>query len=383
MADRGHADARPFLVVWTSAEASPAPGRCRSWAARVDVDVDVVGPVRARRVAALLRDGGHAGAVVEITDVRTDPAVAAAIAAAGVPVVGVARRALPDDGGPAGRACTTVIAGRGTGGFVWALWHLHALRTHPPSTVSYGALAAHVGDLRVPVRRPARATVVLVHGGFWRDEWGRDLMDALAVDLSARGYATWNIEYRRLGATGGGWPRTRDDVVQAVTALMTLPGFSADLARTVLLGHSAGAQVALRAAAELRQRGRAPALVVALAGLFDLTAAVDERVGRGSIEAFLGGDPARVPGVYRDASPMAHLPLGVRHLLVHGGADEHVPPRQTDAHDRRVRASGDACETIRDPQADHFTVIDPTMPVWTRTATAIARLLPHVAPEAG
>ena len=36
--------------------------------------------------------------------------------------------------------------------------------------------------------------------------YGLDLMNGLAVDLAKRGYAAWNIEYRRVGNIGGGWP---------------------------------------------------------------------------------------------------------------------------------------------------------------------------------
>lgn len=369
----------PYLVVWTSPQAHVAPPRCQAWAARVGAQALVVGPADAGQVRALLAGGGYAGAVIEITDLSRDRRVAAAVTAAGTSVVGVSRGALSDPGA-VGQACTTVMAGRGTGGFVWALWHLHALRTHPPRTLRYGRHIAQCGDLRVPRSQPPQAIVVLVHGGFWRHEWRRDLMDGLAVDLTARGYATWNIEYRRLGPSGGGWPQSRDDVVDAVTSLTGMPDAPARVDHTVLLGHSAGAHLALHAAAELRRRGRGPALIVALAGVFDPTAAAHSGVGWGSIEAFLGGEPGDAPDVYRDASAAASLPLGVSQILVHGAADEHVPPQQTDDHARRVRDAGDECETVLDDAADHFAVIDPTTPVWASTAAAIARIVPPRAP---
>jgi len=63
---------------------------------------------------------------------------------------------------------------------------------------------------------------VLIHGGFWKDQYGLDLMEPLAEDLAARGWAAWNIEYRRLG-NGGGVPATLDDVSAAIDLLADLP----------------------------------------------------------------------------------------------------------------------------------------------------------------
>ena len=54
--------------------------------------------------------------------------------------------------------------------------------------------------------------VALIHGGFWRTGWDRTLMTPLAVDLARHGIAAWNLEYRRVGQEGGGWPGTLADV---------------------------------------------------------------------------------------------------------------------------------------------------------------------------
>jgi acetyl esterase/lipase len=41
-------------------------------------------------------------------------------------------------------------------------------------------------------------------------------------DLTRRGYATWNIEYRRIGEDGRGWTGTFHDVLDAVNHLSNL-----------------------------------------------------------------------------------------------------------------------------------------------------------------
>jgi acetyl esterase/lipase len=366
------AAAPAYLVARTTDETAALPERCAGWAARAGASVDVVGPAAVPDLRRLLQRDRYAGAAIEIAPLRDDDTLAAAVARAPFPVVGVTRGEAAGAPGAAEAACAATLSGRGTGGFLWALWHLHALHGHPPRTVAYGDAPALVGDLRLPDGDAPAVALVLVHGGFWRHEWGRDLMDALAVDLTSRGYATWNIEYRRVGPTGGGWPQSADDVARAVTALPLLVGDRVDPARVVLLGHSAGAQLALRAAAHLRDRGRAPAQVLAAAGLLDLAAAARGGVGWGSVEAFLGGGPDEIAAVYDAATPVAHLPLGVPQLLVHGDADAHVPFDQSARYRDRAAAAGDTVELVALPGADHFALLDPTSDAWGATVAAMA-----------
>lgn len=363
-----------YVVVRTSERTGALPERCAAWASRTGAHVEVVGPVGRDALSALLDGERYAGIVVEVTPVRDDDTIATLVARAPVPVVAVNREASTADAAVEA-ASTSTISGRGTSGFLWALGHLHALCTHPPTTTRYGDHDAQTGDLRLPAT-PGAPVVVLVHGGFWRHEWGRDLMDGLALDLPRRGYATWNIEYRRVGPTGGGWPGTGHDVVRAVTALQGLADGRVDLDRVVLLGHSAGAQLALRAADELRTKRRPPSLIVSLSGLFDLEAAVRDGVGWGSVEAFLGGDPSEVPEIYRAAAPVAHLPLGLPQLLVHGIDDAHVPTTQSESYAHAAATAGDAIDLVATPGADHFAVIDPTTSAWAATAMAISRRVP-------
>lgn len=363
-----------YLLLRTSEETKNVPARCAAWARRTGADVDVTGPLAVAELRKRLAADHYAGAVLELAPVD-DGSVADAVARAAFDVVGV-RRGDPT-GGPCAveDACTTTVTGRGTSGFVWALWHLYARHERPPRTLSYGEEPAHVADLRVPESAAPATVVVLLHGGFWRHEWGRDLMDGLALDLTRRGFATWNVEYRRLGPTGGGWPATRDDVVRAVTALTDHAAEGVRVDRVVLLGHSAGAQLALRAAAELAEGGQRPALVVAISGLLDLERAARDGVGWGSVEAFMSGSPDRVPHRYRDATPIANVPLGVPQLLAHGTADEHVPAAQSESYRDRAGAAGDAVELVHLAGADHFVVIDPTSDAWTATVDAVERRL--------
>ncbi|MDA0165919.1 alpha/beta hydrolase [Solirubrobacter ginsenosidimutans] len=190
---------------------------------------------------------------------------------------------------------------------------------------------------------------VLIHGGFWKAEYGLELMDALCADLASRGWAAWNIEYRRLG-NGGGVPFTLDDVGAAIDHLSELPGV--DLSRVVTIGHSAGGHLAAWAAT--RENARVAVTgVVSQAGVLDLQRAWDLRLSNGVVERFLRGQPTDV------ASPIERLPLGVPALLTHGGRDDIVP---VEISERFARASG--ASLIVEPEEDHFGHLDPGNPLW-------------------
>ena len=88
---------------------------------------------------------------------------------------------------------------------------------------SYGAGRSRFGELHLPERVGPHPVAVLLHGGFWRRRFDRTLMDGLCRDLTASGWAAWNLEYRRLGfLAGGGWPATFEDVAAGIDHLATL-----------------------------------------------------------------------------------------------------------------------------------------------------------------
>src|SRR2546426_10264573 len=74
-----------------------------------------------------------------------------------------------------------------------------------PSRLAYGPEPLQFGDLYIPNEPGPHPIVILIHGGYWRARYGFDLMNSLAEDLAKRGYAAWNIEYRRVRKPRGGW----------------------------------------------------------------------------------------------------------------------------------------------------------------------------------
>jgi acetyl esterase/lipase len=190
---------------------------------------------------------------------------------------------------------------------------------------------------------------VLVHGGFWKARYGLDLEAALAEDLAGRGWAAWNIEYRRLG-NGGGVPETLDDVDAAIDALAELDGV--DLSRVVAIGHSAGGHLAAWAAT--RDASRVPLTgFVSQAGVLDLQRARELRLSDGVVDRFLDGAPTSI------ASPIERLPLRVPALLVHGGLDDEVP---VELSERFAVASGAQLSVF--PEKGHYEHLEPADPMW-------------------
>lgn len=259
-------------------------------------------------------------------------------------------------------ACVATIYGRGVEGYRWALRHLHYRRAWPVETLPYGDDPALVGDLRRPPGGGAHPLAVLIHGGFWRHMWTRDLMDGLAVDLVQRGVATWNLEYRRVGA-GGGWPTSLDDVTAGVELARSLDGVEAT--RVALIGHSAGGHLALLAA----RSDPAPRVVVAMAAVTDLIAAGEENLGLGAAAQLLdGADP-------RAASPLHQLPLRVPQLVVHGTADDRVPVDHSRRYVEEARQAGDPVDYLEHQDVDHFAYLEPRHPAWQEVAAEVVRRL--------
>lgn len=242
-------------------------------------------------------------------------------------------------------------------------------RTH-----SYGADRSQRGDLHLPSGSGPHPVVVLIHGGSWRKRYGRGVMRSLARDLRGRGYAVWNIEYRRLGA-GGGWPTTFADVAAAIDHLDGLHG-ALDLSRVDVLGHSAGGHLALWAAGREGLPSGAPGAiagrprvaikrVISLAGVCDLAGAYRDWHG-GAVRALMGGSPERLPDRYAVADPLRRVPLRMPALLVHGVIDATVSVRLSRTYAEASRAAGGQVELIEieGEAGGHREFVDPRGAAW-------------------
>jgi acetyl esterase/lipase len=242
--------------------------------------------------------------------------------------------------------------------------------------IFYGGAPQNFGDLRLPRAAGPHPVVVVIHGGFWRALYDLEYIEPVCDALTDAGVATWNIEYRRLGNPGGGYPGTFHDVASAIDHLLEIaPEHHLDLSRVATLGHSAGGHLAVWAAARPRissdnsilPRDSAPLALraaISLAGVVDLNASWTYRLSNQVVEEFIGGAPAEFPERYAVASPMELLPLGVPQVLVHGTEDENVPFEISRAYHAAALARGDDVTLVTLPGAGHFECVDPHSREW-------------------
>jgi acetyl esterase/lipase len=256
------------------------------------------------------------------------------------------------------------------------------MSTYPEfRSIHYGQDPAQFGELWLPGGSragPPAGTVVIVHGGFWRARYDLSLGRPLAADLARRGYAAWNLEYRRAGA-GGGWPATFEDVAAGFDLLARLP---VDTSRVAAIGHSAGGHLAVWAAGRRRLPPGAPgasplvtpAAVVSQAGVLALADCARDGVGGTAAPDLMGGGPRDLPERYRLADPIAAVPAGAAVLCLHSRRDDEVPFSYSERYvEAATRAGGTAM--LRETGGDHYTLIDPGAADWRAAVEALPALL--------
>jgi acetyl esterase/lipase len=233
------------------------------------------------------------------------------------------------------------------------------LNDPPPAALErhvYGDQPLQFGDLRRPNGGEPHCLVVVLHGGGWKSNFNLIHTGHMCIALGKAGYATFNVEYRRVGDPGGGWPGSFEDVLLALDYALALP--DVDRSRVVLVGHSAGGHLALLAA----WKRRLP--VIPLAPSSDFGVWQNE-----ASVAFLGGTDGA------EASPRTKLPLGVRQVFVHGTNDDQVPFWLSTKFVDAARSAGDDADLIVLEGAGHFDLIDPHSRHWARVVGAVDSII--------
>jgi acetyl esterase/lipase len=224
----------------------------------------------------------------------------------------------------------------------------------PVSVFHYGEAPSQYAELWLPADTGQDAPVVVfIHGGCWLSEYAIEHSHALATALTQAGYAVWNIEYRRVGEAGGGWPGSLEDIEAALALLITLQPSGVNLDNIVLAGHSAGGHLALLAANQAAQAA-APYPVIGLAPIIDIAgyARGTGSCNRAAIQ-FMGGTPDAIPELYQVATPTA-LPMPSHYTVLMGNQD-HIVPANPDYLPVGYQAWS---------SAGHFDWIHPGTPAW-------------------
>ncbi|MES2058921.1 MAG: alpha/beta hydrolase [Pseudomonadota bacterium] len=259
----------------------------------------------------------------------------------------------------------------------------------PDATIDYGPDHLQKVDVWLPAGKGNHPTVLMVHGGCWTTSIAdRSLMNWIADDLRRDGIAVWNIDYRGVDRTGGGYPGTFLDAAAAADALRdNAARFHLDTRRIVAVGHSAGGHLALWLAARANLPRQSPlrhgtpiriAHVISLGGLPDLEATAaspDNGCGTEVVAQLVGTPSPARPDVYADTSVPRLLPLRVTQDLVNGLEDRIIPIRLGTGYEAQAKKAGDTVVLHIVPDTGHVELVAPESAAWTETKRLIRAAL--------
>lgn len=251
--------------------------------------------------------------------------------------------------------------------------------------ICYGNYPYQFGELRLPEGAGPHPVLIIIHGGCWLAEYDLQHISPLATELTKAGFATWSLEYRRLGNEGGGWPGTFQDVALGADFIKEIAKkHPLDLKRIIALGHSAGGHLVLWLAARPRlpkesllYKSDPLALqgVISLAGIADLSRPEFQVVCGNVVPELMGGKPSDFPERYAQGSPRELLPLHVPQILIQGAKDPTVSLSSAEDYYATAKASGDKVRLVVIQEAGHFELVIPFTSAWPEVRKAVLSLV--------
>lgn len=242
--------------------------------------------------------------------------------------------------------------------------------------IYFGEDSLQFGDLWLP-EGEIESTVILIHGGCWLSAYpGVELMNPMADELRNRGFAVWNLEYRRIGHDGGGYPGTFLDIANGADYLKVIAQeYHLDLTNVIVAGHSAGGHLATWLASQNNIADTSPlynpdaisvSSVISLAGINDLERYARygaSSCGNNTVETLINFNE-RGEDAYQDTSPLRLLPIRVPFVEVVAAFDAPVPPFFGYHFVEAIKKNGDNATLILLPNAGHFEMISPWTNEW-------------------
>lgn len=249
-------------------------------------------------------------------------------------------------------------------------WHPERL---PDARIVYGERnPLQFADLRLPSTPPPPGgypVIVFIHGGAWLAEWSKDHTEPFAEALTEQGFATWDLEFRRIGHSNGGYPGTFEDIADGTDYLRTVAeNYPINLDQVIASGHSSGGHLALwlggrnglPESSPLYRTDPLPlAGIISLAGVNDLEVSLE--LGNRTDVLTLVGAESLASGTARfaETNPSRLRPFGIPQILMIGDGDSQWRLDMTVRDAEHASTSGDATKHIIIPGANHMDVIDP------------------------
>ena len=249
--------------------------------------------------------------------------------------------------------------------------------------IAYGNDPLQFGDLRLPKTKGQHPIVIVIHGGCWFAQYDLAHLNSFCEALTRLGAAIWSLEYRRIGNDGGGFPGTFQDVAQGTDFLRALAKkYPLDLKRVIVIGHSAGGQLALWLAAR-KNLPHDSVLYTAnplpLNGVISLAGITDLRKYRpdcdDAVTKLLGGSPEQFAARYQQTSPIELLPVKIPVRLIHGAKDTIVPLELGKEFSVAAKSKGEQVTLTVLEDAGHFELISPQAKDWAVIEKAVLTLL--------
>jgi acetyl esterase/lipase len=225
--------------------------------------------------------------------------------------------------------------------------------------ISYGADAAQKMDVYLPAGRSTSSTpfIVVIHGGGWT-EGDKGEFNAIIAQLQTKlhAYAFFNINYRLFNGSTNQYPSQEDDVKLAVNFIFNKSADYNISNKMVMMGASAGAQLALLQAYKYDQPIKATA-AISFYGPTDLVEFYNNPPSpalQPSLLALFGTSPEQNLWAYQQASP-AFFVTGKTPptLLLHGNMDALVPVSQSILLKNKLQSAGVANQLVVYPNEGH------------------------------
>lgn len=203
--------------------------------------------------------------------------------------------------------------------------------------ISYGDTPEQVIEIYQPEKNSS-STLLLLHGGYWRNLFDAEHMRPLGVALAEAGWQVAIPEFRRVA----GQPDLT--LIDLRNALSHISG------PLTLIGYSSGGHLALLLAAENVSVEK----VIALAPVTDLIASQERGLGRDAVREWLGCDAIDRPDLDPARQPSPEIPT----IFIHGELDERVPLDLTESYCEKARQEGRPIELIKLAGTSHFQMME-------------------------